>query len=183
MKLSCEQMEILLSFYMENELSPCLRDQVEEHLKECDSCSTKYAMVSEIFADMKGVLSEDIYGDLEYGFTKSHSKIDKEFSANLSAYMDNELSDEDNIRVKKLAITNNIARKELEDSYNIRRLMCDSFKKIKSEARDDYAKNIIKQLEFEEKTAIEFHPAIKLLITFTISVLIITTIVLISLRV
>lgn len=182
MKLSCEQMEILLSFYIENELSPCLREQVDEHLRECEKCSTKYAMIKEIFADMKEVLPEDTYVELDDGFTKSHSKFDKELSANLSAYIDNELSDEENIKVKKLAITNNIARKELEDSYNIRRLMSDSFKKVKSDVRDDYTKNIIKQLELAELTAMEFHPAIKLLITFTISVLIITAFVLISLN-
>ena len=33
MKLTCGQMDILISFYMENELSPCLKQNFEEHQK------------------------------------------------------------------------------------------------------------------------------------------------------
>lgn len=183
MRLTCEQMEILLSFYLENELSSCLREQVEEHLRECESCSIKYSMVKELFSDMKELLEDDVYDDFDEGFTKAHNKEDKAFSAMLSAYIDNELSDEDNIKVKKLAITNSTARKELEDSYNIRRLMSDSFKKVKSEIRNDYTKNILKQLEPDEIKAMEFHPAIKLLILFTVGAITVTAITLITLSV
>ncbi len=177
MKLTCAQMEILLSFYIENELSPCLKSQVEEHLNECRSCANKYEMIKNLFADMKEALFNDEL-PIEENFTKTHFNAD--FDMKLSEYMDNELSTEENIKIKKLAITNRDIRKEFEDSYNIRRLMSDSFKKTKSEVREDFVKSVLKKLELDEITALEFHPAIKLLIAFTLSVLISASIILIS---
>ncbi|MCQ2744621.1 MAG: hypothetical protein MJ230_07525, partial [bacterium] len=103
-----------------------------------------------------------------------------DFDMKLSEYMDNELSTDENIKIKKLAITNRDIRKEFEDSYNIRRLMSDSFRKTKSEVREDFVKSVLKKLELDEITALEFHPAIKLLIAFTLSVLILASIILIS---
>ena len=45
------------------------------------------------------------------------------FKNNLSAYIDNELNDDENLRIKKLTINNKNARKELEDSFNLRKIM------------------------------------------------------------
>ena len=59
--------------------------------------------------------------------------------------------------------------------------MNDSFKKSKSEARQDFSKNVLKQLEIEDEALLCFHPAIKLLIIFTLSVLIFTALVIFSL--
>ena len=81
-----------------------------------------------------------------------------------------------------MTITNKQARKELEDSYNIRRLMSDSYKKTKAEAKQDYTKKIMRQLEFENEIQSGFNPAIKLLIIFTVTVLISAAILLISLN-
>ena len=74
------------------------------------------------------------------------------------------------------------AKKELEDSYNIRRLLNDSYKKSKDEARTDYSKNIMRRLEADEKTMLNFHPAVRLLVIFTISTIVMAAIVLISLN-
>ena len=60
--------------------------------------------------------------------------------------------------------------------------MSDSYKKSKSEAKQDYTKTILKQLELENEAQAEFNPAISLLIIFTITVLVITTIVLLLLN-
>ena len=180
MKLTCSQMEILLSFYIENELSPSLREQVEEHLKECNICADKYEMIDELFRDIKCNIHNDIFSDEE--FTKVH-RYDRNLNDKISAYIDNELTNEENVKIKKLAITNKEARKELEDSYNIRRLMSNSFKKLKDNSREDYVKSVLKQLELEEEISANFHPAIKLLVIFTLSVLILSAAVLISLSV
>lgn len=180
MKLTCSQMDILVSFYLENELSPCLKKQFEEHLSSCKQCASKLDIIKELFSEMKSNAVSDFSetsGD-EYG-TKVHENI---FSTKLSEYIDNELPNSENIRIKKYTITNKQARKELEDSYNIRRLMSDSYKKTKAEAKQDYTRNILKRLELEEEAQAGFHPAIKLLIIFTVTVLIITTFVLISLN-
>ena len=61
--------------------------------------------------------------------------------------------------------------------------MNDSFHKTKSDAKQDFSRSVLKQLELEEEATSGFHPAIKLLIAFTISVLVLTTIILFSLSV
>lgn len=179
MKLTCGQMEILMSFYLEGELSKCLKEKADEHLRECKSCTDKYEMVKTLYSDMRKGTFTNTLGNAENIFS-NNSNTENIFKTNLSAYMDNELPEEESIKIKKIAITNKIARKELEDSYNIRRLMHDSFKKTKAEVKQDYAKAILKQLKLDEEAEMEFHPAITLLIVFTLTVLIGTTIVLLS---
>lgn len=185
MKLTCAQMDVLISFYIDGDLSKSLKSQVEDHLKECSNCRAKYDIIKSMLSDLKNSY------DIQKEFAPYHANLNSAdfatskqyrlFKNNLSAYIDNELDTEENIKIKKFTINNINARKALEDSYNIKRLMNDSFKKTKSEVKQDFSKSVLKQLELEEEATLGFHPAIKLLIAFTITVLILTTIVLFSL--
>lgn len=180
MKLTCSQMDILVSFYLENELSPCLKQQFEEHLGSCNQCSSKFEIIKELFSEMKNNAVPAVLENQEGNYsTKVHENI---FSTKLSEYIDNELPNSENIKIKKYTLANKRARKELEDSYNIRRLMSDSYKRTKAEAKQDYTRAILKRLELEEEAQAGFHPAINLLIIFTVTVILITTVVLISLN-
>ena len=181
MKLTCSQMEILISFYIEDELSPCLKQQFEEHLSNCKTCSNKFKIVQSMIDEMKMNTVPDYSGNsFENNYeTDIHSNL---FNSKLSEYMDNELSNEESIKIKKIAITNKKARKELEDSYNIRRLMNDSFRKTKSDNKMDFTRNILKKLELEDENRLNFHPAINLLIVFTITTLVLTTVVLLAIK-
>ena len=178
MSLTCAQMDILISFYIENELSSCLKKQVEEHLLGCSVCSAKYDIIKTMVKEMKDNVVEPAIQSTNEKFTNNAHF--KKFKTNLSAYIDNELPSDENIKIKKYTIHNKKARKELQDSYNLRKLMNDSFKKTKSEFKHDFCKSIIKQLEFENNRSSEFNPAISILIAFTIGVLVLTTIVLVS---
>lgn len=182
MKLTCAQMDVLISFYIEKELSEALKKQVEEHLKECATCRAKYEIIKSMLGEMKTY----VHKDEEIALTNSQQSSKNSFQYqifknNLSAYVDNELSNEDNLKMKKFSINNSNARKDLENTYNIRKLMNNSFKKSKSEARQDFSRNVLKQLEIENEALLCFHPAIKLLIIFTLSVLIFTALVIFSL--
>ena len=42
MKLTCAQMDVLISFYIDGELSSSLKQQVEEHMQKCSTCRAKY---------------------------------------------------------------------------------------------------------------------------------------------
>lgn len=179
MKLTCAQMDVLITFYIDKELSDALKSQVEEHLKKCPTCQAKYDIVKSMIAELKS----------SYESSKELSKAQSEenkvtseqfrlFKNNLSAYMDNELSNEESLKIKKYTINNTHARKELEDNYCIRKIMRDSFNKSEADARRDFSRQVLKQLELEEEATSGFHPAIKLLIIFTISSLIFTSIVL-----
>lgn len=186
MKLTCAQMDVLISFYLDGELSQALKQQVEEHIKTCATCKAKFEIIKSMLTDLKNCLDFDNEEKKEENIsynTEATSTHYRAFKNNLSAYIDNELPSNENIKIKKFAINNTKARQDLEDSFNIRRLMNDSFKKTKSEVRHDFSRNILKQLELEEEATLGFHPAIKLLIVFTITVLVLTSIVLMSLSV
>ena len=182
MKLTCAQMDVLISFYIDNELSQALRKQVEEHLKSCATCSAKYEIITSMISDMKSCCkSEGQFNGVNESERKPSAYQYQLFKNNLSAYVDNELNDEENLRIKKLTINNKKARKELEDSFSLRKIMKDSFKKCKSENKRDFSKYIIKQLELEEEAFLGIHPALKLLIVFTSVLLVSSILVLINL--
>ena len=103
------------------------------------------------------------------------------FQNNLSAYVDNELPPEENIKIKKFTINNKKARKELENTYNIRKLMNDSFQKTKSESRQDFSKNVMKQLDMSSEASLGFHPLLKVAIAFVLTVLLLSAIIVFSL--
>ena len=179
MKLTCSQIDVLISFYIEGELSPALKQQIEKHFEDCPTCQAKYDIVKSMFADIKSSVGVN---DNTFNTRVTESSHYKQFQNDLSAYIDNELDDDESLKIKKFAINNQHARKELEDSYQLRKLMNDSFRKTKAEAKRDFSKSIMKDLELEHETAMNFHPAVKLLIAFTLSVLILSTIILISLN-
>ena len=187
MKLTCAQMDVLISFYIDNDLSKILKTKVEEHLESCPACRAKYEIIKSMLTDLKTSIGKDeslpeevIYSSVSDVPISSLYRI---FQNKLSAYIDNELSNEDNIKIKKFTINNKKARKELEDTYNIRKLMNDSFRKTKADAKHDFSKNVLKQLELEDEAVLGIHPVIKILIGFTVSVLVFTTIVLFSIGV
>lgn len=167
MKLSCSQMDVLISFYIEGDLSTNLKNQVDEHLKKCPTCRAKFDIVKSMIDDLKNCF-EDLnseFSDKEY-----HTKVAttsqqyRVFQDNLSAYIDNELTNEESLKLKKFTINNKEARKELQENYNLRKLMNNSFLKTMSESKPDYSKTVIKQLEDDEEIVMSLHPWSKFII-------------------
>ena len=187
MKLTCAQMDVLISFYIDGDLSSTLKVQVEEHIKNCATCRAKYDIIKGMLVELKKNLSMPEENSLKNNDNKYSTQVTSQqyrlFKNNISAYIDNELTDEENLKIKKFAINNSIARKDLESNFNIRKLMNDSYKKTKAESKQDFSKGVLKQLELEEEATSGFHPLIKLIIFFTILVLVATSLVLMSLSV
>ena len=181
MKLTCAQMDVLISFYLDGELSNSLKSQVEEHIKLCPNCRAKFEIIKSMLIDLKNNVGIQNKPPVVQEKEKIQSQQYRIFKSNLSAYIDNELSEDENLKIKKYAINNKDARKDLENTYNIRRLMNDSLKKSKTESKRDFSKHVLRQLELEEEASLGIHPAIKLIILFTTSVLILTSIALIAL--
>lgn len=177
-------MDVLLTFYIEGDLSNALKLQVEKHMDACPACRAKYDIVKSMISEMKNKLElDDFNSEANKNYTSVTSEQYRLFKNNLSAYVDNELSDDENVKIKKFTINNPNARQELETSYNLRKIMNDSFKKVQNDIKQDFSKQILKQLELEEEATSGFHPVIKLLVIFTLTVLILTSLVLISLSV
>ena len=167
MDIKCEQMEMLIAFYIEGGLSDNMKRSIEKHMSICPNCRAKYNFVKSLFSDMKekaSVKEENTY------VTAQH----KSFRDNLSAYVDNELPQEENIKMKKYTICNKKARKELEEVYHIRKLMSDSFNKTKTSANKDFSKHVLRHLNFEPKDDLSFSPLIKVGFAFVVTVIAIT---------
>ncbi len=178
MEISCAQMDVLISFYLEGDLSKTLKSKVEEHLKKCPACRAKFDIIKSMLNDLRSSLDENE----EEVFTPAASNTQyKVFKNNLSAYVDNELPSEENIKIKKFTINNKRARKDLEDTYNIRKLMNDSFHKTRDEARQDFSRNVLKQLNLNEEESLAFNPFLKVGIAFVMTVLVLSAIIVFSL--
>lgn len=179
MEITCTQMDVLLSFYIEGDLSKALKQRVEEHLRKCPSCRAKYDIVKSMLADLNQSINND-KADV-VSVNSSISQQYRMFQNNLSAYVDNELPPEENIKIKKFTINNKKARKELEDTYNIRKIMSDSFKRSKSNSKSDFSRQVMKQLDLSEENSLAFHPVLKYIFAFVMTVLALSAFIIFSL--
>ena len=177
MEITCLQMDVLISFYIEGDLSETFKTKVEEHLKKCATCRAKFNIIRSLFTDLKKEVGVKQQAEEAYS-TNIHSSHQYQFfKKNLSAYIDNELPEEENVKMKKYTINNKKARRELEDTYHIRKLMQDSFKKSRNDKKPDFAKNVMRQINNEYKNELSFNPLISVAFAFVISVLLISAVV------
>jgi hypothetical protein len=135
-ELTCNQVTALLNFYIEGVLTQNLTKSVEIHLDKCPSCQKK-------FDELKKVLDECKHSTS----TTTPNPVQPEIFKKLSAYMDNELNTNDNLKVKKIAISNPSARKELETLYKFKKLLHSSYEKTKNEGRFDYSGKILTEIK------------------------------------
>lgn len=144
-QLTCEQVSALLTYYVENKLNEPLKKYLEYHLSICPECSEKLKKLKKLVNNYNEI-SKRINSDDEIEENSYFNKQYEDFKLNLSAYIDNELTDEENIRIKKIAISNPIARKDLEDIYTFKKLLHSSFDKTKNDSKEDYSKNILNDI-------------------------------------
>lgn len=143
--LNCNQVVTLLTFYIENKLDKQLSICVREHLNTCEKCQEKYLKLKRIlenFSEIRTKISEEEVVDSKEYETPQYET----FKANLSAYIDNELSNNESIKIKKIAISNPLARRDLEEVYAFKQLLQSSFNKTKNELRYDYAKKTLEKM-------------------------------------
>lgn len=90
--LTCNQVSALINFYIEGKLNPRLREYINLHIQKCPVCRKKIQELTKILNNYK-----------QQKNTKENQEepLNFEFINNLSAYMDNELSSSDNIKIKK----------------------------------------------------------------------------------
>ena len=164
-QLSCEQVSALLSFYVENKLSPKLSKCIWEHIQNCPVCKQKYLELANMLHKFIEIEAEEIENPY---VTKQY----EDFKLNLSAYVDNELDDLENIKIKKIAISNPLARRDLENIYSYKRLLHSAFEKTKNEFKADFSKPVLNQLHheiFDKKPVLKFAATFAALITIAVS--------------
>lgn len=153
LNLTCTQVSALLSFYIDDQLSTQLKQFVESHLENCPACRAKLAALKSMVNSLKEVHEKlaAITPESEIEEESPLSPQYNEFKTNISAYVDNELNDADNIKVKKYIISNPKARQELENLYKLKKLLNNSFEKAKHNVKEDYSKYILKRIDIQEE--------------------------------
>ncbi len=143
--LSCNQVIALLNFYIENRLNSNLMQSVEFHLNICPNCREKYINLRKIFSNYQDI-KDKITENIDYENISYKEKQYQDFKENLSAYIDNELSDSENLRIKKIAIANINARLDLEETLSVRELMIEAFERMKNNLKTDFSEITVNKL-------------------------------------
>lgn len=138
--LTCNQVSALINFYIEGKLNPRLREYVNLHISKCPACRKKIEELQKILNTFKAarVANDD-----------TQKQSSPELINRLSAYVDNELNFDENIKVKKLTISNPAARKELETMYKFKKVMQSAYEKTKNDIKFDYSKSVLTRIQDE----------------------------------
>lgn len=148
--LTCTQVSALLSFYIDNKLSSQLKQFVESHLDNCPACRAKLEALKNMIGSLREV-HEHLDSVKIENPDDAENSVNETLQLNLSAYIDNELGDDENIKVKKNIISNPKARGELEKMYNLQKVLHKSFEKTKNESKEDYSKLIFRRIDLQEE--------------------------------
>lgn len=138
--LTCNQVSALINFYMEGKLNPRLKEYVDLHLKKCQSCRKK-------FEELQKILNKYKINSNNKQEINTNSEVSREFLHKLSAYVDNELNTNENIKIKKMTISNPSARKELETMYKFKKIIHSAYEKTKNDSKFDYSKHILTKIQ------------------------------------
>ncbi len=137
-ELTCNQVSALINFYIEGKLNPRLREYVNLHLEKCPACRKKIEELQKILNTFKASKEK---------CKETQPKPSPELIYRLSPYIDNELNISENIKVKKLTISNPAARRELENMYKFKKIIQSAYEKTKNESKFDYSKNVLTQVQ------------------------------------
>lgn len=136
-ELTCNQVSALINFYLNRRLNPRLKQDFDKHLEKCIECRKKVEELQKIMSKFKASKIEQPPKEV----------MEMDFINNLSAYVDNELNSNENIKIKKMTISNPNARKELESMYKYKKLLHSAYEKTKNDSKFDYSKTIVSKLQ------------------------------------
>lgn len=139
-ELTCNQVSALISFYIKGKLNSKLKEYVDLHLERCPNCRKK-------ITDLQNILKKFSKDPQTAPSQQQDDIINYDFKNRLSAYVDNELNLRENIKMKKLTISNPNARKELENMYKFQKAMGNAYNKTKNDFKFDYSRDILHKLQ------------------------------------
>ena len=156
--LTCSQVLALINSYVTGNINSKLREDVEKHISKCHSCRKRVEDLTRILLKFDNINEEVV--------KEEQLSLNPKLMSNLSAYIDNELPAEENIKIKKITISNQTARKHLEKMYQFHKLMQSAYAKTKSNLKTDYSKGVISYLQKSENyTTVYFY---RLIILFSV---------------
>ncbi len=146
--LTCSQVIALLTYYVQGKTNYQVTNFIESHLKKCKSCRAKLETLKKVLKELEE--EKNKLDEIEVKKVVPISSYGTNFIEKMSAYLDNELSDEDTVRFKRFAIANPPVRKELEAMYKVKNAINSSFEKTKNTFKDDFTKDIIVKLNVQD---------------------------------
>lgn len=169
-KITCKQVQAILPFYLKGRVNPALTELIEEHLATCKHCKELYLKAFDEYNDFACIEAE-VEAQEEISEERFATKEYADFKRKLSAYLDSELEDNENIRIKKMTISNPLARKDLEDMYQFKRLLHSSFARTKENCKYDFSKIILKKLGEQNISQADFFMRVATILLFLSAVL------------
>ena len=147
-KMACNQVTALLSYYIDGKVSAQITYFIEQHLKRCKTCRVRYEVLLKAITYIRDVKTQMENIELNKCVPVTANSIT--FSEKMSAYLDNELSDEESLRFRRYAIANPLVREELESMFKVKNAMNTSFERTKSDLKEDFTKNVLDEVKMEE---------------------------------
>jgi len=146
--VTCKKVTSLLALYIDNKLDSESMDFVTQHLEVCPECHKKYVtlknLINELRSAYKELVNETKAQEKKIQFNiKEYEK----FHTNLSAYFDNELPLNESVNMKKYMIKFPNARKNLEEMYNLHKIISSSFVYLQKSFNDDYSRAICYRIQ------------------------------------
>jgi len=136
--LNCNQVSALINFYIEGKLSPRLCEYIERHLDKCPHCKEKIRKLREILNKYRTASK----------IPQQVANVDYSMIHKLSAYVDNELDNNENIKVKKMTISNPQARQELETLYKFKKAIHSAYERTKNNTKFDCTRDVMAKLQY-----------------------------------
>lgn len=140
----CKIINSMLSQYIENKLPPEQYQFVHKHLDKCPACKKRYENLKELIKKIKYEYAIDLKKNASANFEEKEYSI---FKSNLNAYLDNELGYENSIKFKKYIMKSPSARKEVQDIYQMQKMMRESFIRSKFQLCPDFTKSVLSNLD------------------------------------
>ncbi len=148
----CRKISALLELYVENKLSSIEKDLVEEHLASCPDCRDKYVKMKDAIKNLRTSYEHLLQEFEEIERNKIFKVKENEiFYANISSYIDNELSYNEAVDFRKYLLKSKPARKSLEKAYSLENTLKKTFRNYSDNLRINYAKKITDTLKAERK--------------------------------
>ena len=148
---TCKKVSSLLSLYLDNRLSDEAKKYVSNHLMICQECNKKFQDLKNLVKNIR-ISYAKFKKDLSIDHTQFFSIRDYEnFYSNISAYMDNELTEDDKVKFEDYLKKSKAAASDLESFFSIQKLLKQAFLEKQRMSNNKEYKNIIKLLNFKEE--------------------------------
>lgn len=145
--LICKKVNSMLSLYLDEALAPEQMEFMDRHLEECEECKTRFENLKSVMTSLRNSYqkvretSQPFFNIKEYEY----------FHDNASAFIDNELDEEQRAYFMSCLQKSTLAQKKLDELLKTQMLLKKTFNEVAAECPIDYSKKIVHDLKNEKK--------------------------------